>query len=362
MPRAASPRRPLSLVCALVVALLAVALATAAGPAAAAPQDGPPWRLLDTGTTNHFRGLAVVDRNDAWLGGYRGQVLRTTDGGATWTDVSPTGPGVKQLQFRDIAASDRNHAVAMAAGSGTDSRLYVTADGGASWRLAYKNAEPSAFFDCMSFSDAAHGLVLSDPVGGRFRVLATADGGVSWTVVPAAGVPPAQPGEAGFAASGQCLTTVGSDAWFGSGGGATARVYHSGDGGRTWSVTTTPLVSDPTGGVFGLAFRTASRGIVVGGDFARPAGHARVAATQLVGGAWTLSSAMPHGYRSGVTFVPGTVGTVLAVGLTGSDVSTDSGKTWSLLDTGQFDTVTCAPDGSCWAAGDVGRVAVLQRL
>jgi len=59
--------------------------------------------------------------------------------------------------------------------------------------------------------------------------------------------------------------------------------------------------------------------------------------------------------------VPHTLATVIAVGLTGSDVSFDAGLHWHTFDTGQFDTVSCAPDGSCWASGDLGRVAILQR-
>ena len=59
--------------------------------------------------------------------------------------------------------------------------------------------------------------------------------------------------------------------------------------------------------------------------------------------------------------VPHTLATVIAVGLTGSDVSFDAGLHWHTFDTGQFDTVSCAPDGSCWASGDLGRVAILRR-
>ena len=49
----------------------------------------------------------------------------------------------------------------------------------------------------------------------------------------------------------------------------------------------------------------------------------------------------------------------LAVGPTGSDVTTDAGRTWSSFDTGSFDSVECASDGGCWAAGERGRVARL---
>lgn len=354
-----------ALVTSLTVALagsVATAPASAAVPAAPTAAPALSWQLRDTGhPTGHFRGLAPVNAKVAWISGYEGQVFRTIDGGATWADVSPTGGDVATLQFRDIDASGAQHAVVMAAGEGAASRLLVTDDGGQHWTVANQNANPAAFYDCMSFSDAENGLVMSDPVGGKFRILKTVDGGHRWKIVPSTGMPAAKVGEFGFAASGQCLTTSGDDAWFGTGGPKAARVFHSTDAGVTWTATTSSLNSSASGGVFGLAFSTPSRGVIVGGDFATPTASVRIAATQLVGGAWKPSTRMPTGYRSGVTFVPGTAGTVLAVGLTGSDVSTDGGKTWTTFDTGQFDTVSCA-GGACWAAGDQGRVAVLRGL
>lgn len=337
-----------------------LALATAAPAGAANPhRTDPSWTLLSTDNPSHFRGLAPVSRQVAWLGGYNGLVLRTTDGGRHWQNVSPA--GADTLQFRDISAFDARHAVALSAGAGTDARLYQTSDGGRHWRLAYQNTEPAAFFDCMAFYDNRHGLVLSDPVDGKFRILATADGGRSWRVLSNSGMPAALPGEAGFAASGECLTTAGHDAWFGAGGGATARVFHSADGGYSWDVRDTPLISSPSAGVFALAFRGPQAGIAVGGDFAAPANADRVAALSYRHSPWFSPANEPTGYRSGVTWLPGSRATAIAVGLTGSDISYDGGLHWHTFDTGQFDTVSCARDGSCWASGDLGRVAVLNR-
>ena len=333
--------------------------APAVGRAAAGHFPSPlSWKLLDTGTQVHFRGLAPVSRKVAWLGGYDGVVLRTVNGGRTWINASPA--GASALQFRDIEAFSATRAVAMAAGTGTGSRLYVTSNGGRTWSLAYKNTNPQAFFDCMAFYNPRRGLVLSDPVNGKFRILATRNGGRSWTVLPNAGMPPALPGEAGFAASGECLTTSGHDAWFGSGAAAASRVFQSRDGGRTWRASTTPIVAGPTAGVFGLAFRTPLAGVAVGGDFNAPTASANVAALSYFGRPWFSPPSGPAGYRSGVTWVPHTLATVIAVGLTGSDVSYNGGLTWHTFDTGQFDTVSCTPDGSCWASGDLGRVATLR--
>ncbi|MEO6701298.1 MAG: oxidoreductase [Jatrophihabitantaceae bacterium] len=335
-----------------------VAAATAAQPAEQRSEQ-PSWTLSDTGSQSHFRGLAAVSRQVAWISGYDGVVLRTVDGGRHWIDASPA--AAAGLQLRDISAFDSRHAIAMAAGSGTDSRLFVTEDGGRSWTQAYQNTDPEAFFDCMAFYDSRHGLVLSDPVGGKFRILATRDGGQHWTVLPNAGMPAALPGEAGFAASGECLTTSAGQAWFGAGGGASARIFHSGNGGLSWDVRTSPLISSASAGVFGLAFRGKVAGIAVGGDFAAPSAAAGVSAFSLFGSPWLRPRHEPAGYRSGVSWLPGSPATAIAVGLTGSDISYDAGLDWQTFDTGQFDTVSCPSDGSCWASGDLGRVAVLHR-
>ncbi len=177
------------------------------------------WQLTPTGVDARFRGLSAVSAQVAWAGGSGGTVLRTTDRGRTWRNVSP--PGVADLLFRDIEAFDARRAVVLAIGEGEASRIYVTSDGGAHWREAFRNDDPRAFYDCTAFFDQRRGLALSDPVDGRFRILATEDGGRSWRVRPTTGMPAALPGEFAFAASGTCLVTSGPrDAWFATGGGA----------------------------------------------------------------------------------------------------------------------------------------------
>jgi photosystem II stability/assembly factor-like uncharacterized protein len=214
----------------------------------------------------------------------------------------------------------------------------------------------------MSFSDANHGLVLSDPVNGKFRILFTRNGGRSWQVRPSAGMPAAATGAYGFAASGECLTTSGRDAWFGGGGAAKAQIFHSADGGTTWHVSTAPIISSASAGVNGLAFKTADLGIAVGGDYAAPTAATHVAAVSDFGQPWSSAARQPSGYRSGVAFVPHTLFTAVAVGLNGSDVSYDAGHHWTTFAHGSFDTVSCANDGACWASGDLGYVAVLRGL
>jgi photosystem II stability/assembly factor-like uncharacterized protein len=338
----------------LVLAALAVA------PSGTASADPLSWRLTPTGTDAQLRGLSVISRHVAWASGARGTVLRTVNGGKTWRQVGP--PDTATLELRDIEAFDERTAVAMTIGNGEDSRIYRTTDGGATWTETFRNTEPAAFYDCMAFFDRRYGLAAGDPVDGHFRILSTSDGGRSWTRVPDDGIPPALEGEFEFAASGQCVTTTGKrDAWIATGGGASARVLHSADRGRTWTVSDTPLLSGPSAGVFAVAFRTPRQGIAIGGDFANPAGgEHNLALTSDGGRTWREPVNSPAGYRSAVTYHPFLGSVLLAVGPTGSDVSVDGGRRWHQFDDGTFDTVDCGRDGACWASGAQGRVGVLQ--
>ena len=331
-------------------------LALLAGTTGFTSDVAPSWRLSDTGVTARLRGLAPVSDRIAWVSGSAGTILRTVDGGRSWASVGP--PGTAELEFRDIEAFDARHAVALTIGEGTDSRLFRTSDGGRSWTEAFRNEDPAAFYDCVTFLDRKQGLALSDPVSGKFRILATADGGRTWHVRPTAGMPDALPGEFAFAASGTCLVSARGQAWFGTGGGATARVFTSRDGGRTWSVTGTPIPSGPSAGIYSLAFRDREHGIAVGGDYAVPA-SAPDGSAYLRGRTWTVARTVPGEYRSGATWV-GRGPVALAVGPTGSDLSLNGGRTWKRFDTGSFDAALCARDGSCWASGEQGRVARLS--
>ncbi len=360
--------------CAAVLAvgvLVAPAQAAPAAPVPSGPQAdavaalrGAHWALKDTGKDSRFRGLAAVSRSTAWVAGSRGAVLRTVDGGRSWRDVSPPTAVAEKLELRDIEAFDARRAVALSIGEGEASRVLRTDDGGATWTETFRNPDPKAFYDCLTFFDSRNGLAVSDPVDGKFRILSTRDGGRSWQVLPGAGMPQALPGEAGFAASGQCLVSAGPrDVWLATGGGSAARVLHSADRGLTWRVAdSTVPAGDPARGVFALAFRDRTTGLAVGGDYRTGEASPRAAAVSTdAGRSWRQASAPPPGYRSGAAWYPYTRGTALAVGPTGTDVTTDGGRSWRPLDTGSFDTVDCTPDAGCWAAGEKGRVARLER-
>lgn len=323
---------------------------------------GAQWVVQQSGTTARLRGVSSVSSRVAWASGDKGTFARTIDGGRTWH--AGVVPGAAELDFRDVDAFDAETAYLLAIGPGEKSRIYKTTDGGNRWALQFTNSNPKAFFDAMAFRDKNHGIAVSDPVDGRFLIITTRDGGATWTQMPAAGMPPALDGEGAFAASGTCITVQGkNNVWFGTGGGAQARVFHSTDRGETWTVSTTPLASGrPPTGIFSIAFKDDRNGIIVGGDYEKEADASRnVAVTSDGGRTWELITAAsrPAGYRSCVVYVPGTTApTLIAVGPSGTDYSTDNGRSWSVISQTGFHSASFAgATDAGWAVGEKGLIA-----
>jgi hypothetical protein len=183
--------------------------------------------------------------------------------------------------------------------------------------------------------------------------------------VPFDNIPPSLPGESAFAASGTCLVVQGSrNAWFGSGGGPRARVFRSADQGLTWSVADTPIqAGTASAGIFSLAFDDARHGIAVGGDYRKEREAGENLATTADGGrTWAVPGpARLRAYRSAVAYIPGSNGRrLIAVGPSGSDLSTDGGATWAPIGDAGYHALSIAPGGGvAWAVGEGGRVARL---
>ncbi len=315
---------------------------------------GGQWQQQTIDTDADFRGLCVVGPKVVWVSGTKGTYARTVDGGKTWT-VGHV-PDAEKLDFRAVKAFGETTAYLLSAGPGEDSRIYHTSDGGKTWTLQFKNSESEAFFDALAFWDEKNGIGLSDPVKGYFRLIVTEDGGAHWNPLVAKDLPAALPKEGAFAASGTCLVTGGeSDVWFCTGGGKAARVFHSTDRGKNWTVSETPIVAGiESAGVFSIAFRDEKHGMIVGGDYRKPnETTATAAATSDGGKSWTGLD-KPFSYRSSVAWAKDRW---VAVGTSGSHQSGDDGATWKLLDRENYNSVGFAPTGEGWAVGPKGRIA-----
>ena len=317
----------------------------------------PRWTVQTSGVSVRLRGVSAVSEQVAWASGAGSTVLRTVDGGATWQKLSVT---TDALDFRDVDAIDAKTAYILSIGNGPASRIYKTSDGGATWQLQFKNDDPKAFLDAMSFWDADHGIAFGDSVDLHFYILITNDGGHTWSRVPPTSLPPAQANEGAFAASGTNIAVYGkSHAWIGTGAAAKSRVLRTIDGGHTWQAADTPLASGPSAGIFSIAFRDAHHGIIAGGDYRKEQEAVdNVAVTSDGGATWRLVKGL-SGFRSVTAYVPGTK-TIIALGPSGGDYSLDDGQTWTKLDGPGFDTFSFAPRKQIgWGAGANGSIGKL---
>lgn len=316
------------------------------------------WLKQAVNTTASFRGLSVVSEKVAWASGTGGTVVKTSDGGATWTVM--TVPGAEKLDFRDIEAFDAKTAYILSIGNGDTSRIYKTIDGGVTWNLLFKNTDEKAFFDAIACWDKNSCIAMSDPVDGTYRLasIVTHSMGNSVSVLKK-NMPAAKDGEAAFAASGTCLYIAKGGVVYLVSGGSDARVFRSSDKGLNWTVADTPITKGtPGSGIFSIAMADAKNGIITGGNYEKPKESANAAAVTVDGGTtWKPVSGL-RGYRSGVAFVDAK--TIFAVGTSGTDISLDSGQTWTAAGDEDLNAVASKGFRSTWAVGPKGLVLKLK--
>jgi photosystem II stability/assembly factor-like uncharacterized protein len=314
-----------------------------------------------SGTSALLIAVSPVNERVVWVSGSQGTWLRTLDGGANWQ--SGRVEGADSLQFRDVYAVDASTAYLLSIGSGSQSRIYKTTDGGQRWTLQFMNRDSSGFYDCMDFWDENRGIVIGDAVAGQIAMLMTTDGGAHWNRVPPAALPPAQPQEGSFAASGTCVVTrPGGRAWIVASNASHGRVLHTMDYGRTWAVDTLPITTRAASGPQSIGFRDDRNGFALGGGNAAQATDVPSATTNDGGRTWTARSRPP--LRTGVwggVYVPGAGRpTIVAVGPAGAVFSRDDGSPWTSIDTLDYWSVGFASPRARWAVGTRGRITKLS--
>jgi photosystem II stability/assembly factor-like uncharacterized protein len=324
----------------------------------------PPARAAAqaSGTRALLIAVSPVDERVAWASGTQGTWLRTTDGGTTWRAGRVT--GADSLQFRDVHGIDSLRAYLLSIGTGTDSRVYGTRDGGASWSQLLSNPDSAGFYDCMDFWDADRGLLVGDAVDGRIVIMTTMNAGVTWQRVPHQALPPAQDGEGSFAASGTCVEAVrGGHAWIVMNGAGRARLVRTHDYGRTWAVETLPITARAGSGAQSVSFRDARHGAVLGGGYDAQPGDVLLATTDDGGDTWMPREAPPFKVGTwGGAFVPGArQPTLVAVGPNGAAWARvgRGPMAWTVVDTLNYWSVGLASPRAAWAVGTQGRITRL---
>jgi len=331
------------------------------------------WKELPTATAVSFRGLHALNSSQAWACGSKGTVVSTSDGGQTWAIRSID--GLQETELRSIHAWSAAELVVATAG--TPCRIYRSEDAGQSWRVVYENLDPHAFINGMRFWNAGVGFAFGDPIASRLMAWISEDRGRSWRESSLLPVPLAT-GEAGFAASNSSLLLFGEQSvWIGLGGAVgSAQVFMSDDRGASWQRSAVPPISSgPSSGIFSLARSPDGTVIAVGGDFMDPERETGNAAIFDPGTRqWHAPQGRPpRGYRSAIVYLPQPLAIAvqsdraerpalglirwIAVGPGGSDWSSD-GEHWQPLSEEPFHALSLAADGSLWASGARGRIAI----
>lgn len=316
------------------------------------------WIQQHADSSTAIRGLAAPNDSVVWASGSGGVLVRSVDGGRSWTTRRL--PGADSLFLVDVSAFDARTAIVLGTSfNGGLAKIFRTDDGGATWRVLYTDDRPGAFYDGLACWSPRHCVAFGDAVDGRLALVRMVDGS-HWQRLTGDALPAALPGEAGFAASGTSIVAVGSrHAWIGTGGGDRARVYRTADGGRTWQASDTPLPAGQSAGIFGIAFQDTLHGLAVGGDYTKADDPApNVLRTDDGGVTWRLvGRTEPAGVKWGLAAVPGLPGAYVAVAPAGTGFTTDDGATWTAIAGNGYNTVAFASPEAGWAAGNDGRIA-----
>jgi hypothetical protein len=112
-------------------------------------------------------GVSFTDANNGTAVGFFGTILRTTNGGTTWTLQSN---GTTEWLF-GVSFTDANNGTAV----GAEGRIFRTTNGGIYW--ASQSSGTTEWLRGVSFTDLNNGTA----VGDLGTILRTTNGGTTWT-------------------------------------------------------------------------------------------------------------------------------------------------------------------------------------
>jgi len=246
---------------------------------------GATWSIQRSNTTSALRGVRFLNEQTGFACGMNATIVKTTDGGSTWLNV--------EHPFVNIGLVDIcfvNDSVGWVGGG-----WYVlrTRDAGATWQL-YTDSWPWHSITDLYFFSETSGLWAS-------RVnKKTTDGGVTWNYAPSAGLPYA------YRYTNYSFT----DAQHGWTIGDNGAVGKTTDGGASWTATTTV----PSG--MRIAFTDTSNGWAVGFKGLYKTTDSGISWTEIISGDFAD------------LFFTGSTGCI--VGTTGKIyISGDGGATWT---------------------------------
>ncbi len=260
------------------------------------PTSAPVAPVLSVASSPSVHILNMLDVNNGWALNNQA-VLRTTDGGNTWYNATPS--GVSGLPGNSFFLDSATGWVVLPGADFTSGTLYRTTDGGASWTsnsVPFSGASLQFLDPADGWALAGLGVALSHEAVAVFR---TSDSGVTWSQV--------------FTDEPNAVNTSDSLPFVGDKTGLTALdanhawvtgsepvsdfiyIYATQDGGQTWSGQNPALPPAYAGAMtnaFPPRFFGASEGVLPVGVYANTS--ARILYLSHDGGqTWTASQPVP---------------------------------------------------------------------
>lgn len=148
------------------------------GTLARSTDSGATWTDLTAPGSRYWEDIASSSDGSRLVAVAQGAIVTSTDSGATWTEHAPTG----SANYHAVASSADGLKLAVAADSGSTgistSIIFISADGGLTWTTPTVTGRTSAWMDITSSADGSR-LYAVESVGGIFT---SSDSGVTWTM------------------------------------------------------------------------------------------------------------------------------------------------------------------------------------
>jgi len=136
------------------------------------------WIEQNSGVTVPLNSVFTSNWSQAaWICGNNGTVLRTTDSGTNWINVS--GNGIPSNVVLNTISDCANYPeYAITAGVRSDTAIaYLTTNSGASWQVVLR--QYGGYINGVGLS-YSRGFIIGNPVGGRWTIYKTTNNGLNW--------------------------------------------------------------------------------------------------------------------------------------------------------------------------------------
>ncbi len=238
------------------------------------------WTEQVSGVSTSLTSVSNIDAFNAWACGPNGLVIRSTNSGYNWSNLSGNGlpSNISLVHIFGI-----NSTAALAAGYiGSTTYVYRTSNSGANWSVVF--TQPNGFVNGIWMQNSASGFIQGNPVGGRWSLWKTTSGGVNWD---STGLFLSQVnGELGFSNS---IWGFNSEIWFGTN---KSRIYHSTNGSPPWQSQTTA----PNTNIYSIWINQSTGALgYAGGD--------SLSKTTNGGSLWTTNTSISSGTINGLASI-----------------------------------------------------------